>query len=111
MRTNQKNKIVEDDVMFHDIDTVLYENYREQYSFITPTPSSDTIKVDVDKFFHWLVDCNRLDWYDVEEGRICSNGCSNSAESFWHDLAISREGDKLLNEYLTPAELAQTQTA
>lgn len=105
----QKNQtaITEADVVFYDIDPVLYG----EKARIRPTPSSEWIWFDCFDFLHWLVDINRLDYFDSDACRVSSYGCSDTADSFWRDLAISKEGDKLLNEYLTAEELAQTQAA
>lgn len=105
MKPNEKKQIIEEEVRFYDIDPVLYgEKVR-----VKPTPSSDWIWFDCYDFLHWLVDTSRLDYFDEDARHICFYGCSDSADSFWRGLAISREADKLLNEYLTAEELAQTQ--
>lgn len=109
MISKKSKDVAEDDVMFrfYDIDTVIHgEKARVQ-----PTPSSNWVWFDCFDFLHWLVDISRLDYFDSETRRISSNGCPDSADSFWYGLAISKEAHKLLNEYLTADELAQTEAA
>ena len=107
MKNDQKEKIAEEDVMFFDIDPVLYG----EQARVKPTPSSKWVWFNCFDFLYWLVDIGRLDYFDEDARRVSSDRCSTSADTFWRGLVISQECNVLLNEYLTAEELAQTVAA
>ena len=89
--------VTEDDVMFYDIDPVLYGDlFRVQ-----PSPSSEWQWFRFSAFAAWLQDAGRIDHHDNDQEYICVYGCGSSYQNFFRDLAISREGDKLIAEYAT----------
>ena len=105
MKNSQTSKSQEIDATFFDIDPKIY-GYGEKATLrVQPTPSSDWVEFNAYDFFHWLVDINRLEYFDGNEGRVYSNRCANSVDAFWRDIVISKEVDELLNEYLAAEEL------
>ena len=107
MTNGQKHNITEEDVMFYDMDPVLYG----EQARVRPTPSSEWIEFNAFDFFYWLVDIGRLDYFHGDTRWVCSNDCGIPADTFWRDLVISQEANGLINEKLTAEELAQTVAA
>jgi len=102
MENSSKKQITEEDVMFYDIDTVLYgDAFR-----VKATPSAAWQSYSVSAFYAWLQDIGHIEWADNDDSKISTHGCVYSFQAFWRDLAISKEADGLIShfaQYATPA--------
>lgn len=93
----QPAAIVEAEVCFYDIDTVLYGDTFQ----VMPTPTAFWAEYSVSDFFGYLQDIGRIDYADNDAERVGADHCSYTFQEFWRSLAISTEGEKLIYEYCT----------
>lgn len=100
MTTYQKNnprQVIEGEVMFHDIDPVLYGDlFRVQ-----PTPSSEYIDFSFSDFAQWLSDTGRIDHCDHERQYLYRDRFGWEYSKFLKELTNNVEMARLLADYLT----------
>ena len=99
MKKESEKQIAEEYVMFHDLDPVLYgDAFRVQV-----TPNAIWQSYSISDLFAWLQDIGRIEWSDNDECRISTDGCTYSFQAFWRALAISKEADGLLAQFIQVA--------
>lgn len=102
MGKTQRNKVVEDEVMFCDVNPVV----EGDNAYIKPTPCSRWITISISEFIQWLFDTGRVDHCDHDQEYVSVNGCGNTYQQFWRELSISRECDGLVWNFLTLKTIA-----
>ena len=82
MKNDQKEKIAEEDVMFFDIDPVLYG----EQARVKPTPSSKWVWFNCFDFLYWLVDIGRLDYFDEDAAAYAASLSDVARDSLFRAL-------------------------
>jgi len=102
MKQATKKQITEEDVMFHDLDPVLYgDTFQVKF-----TPSCDWKAFSFSEFAGFLQDTGRVVVADNDSEYIHADGIGYTFQRFWSHIVSTTEADDLLRDYFTVKTIA-----